>query len=105
MPFDFGDESFNSGDSTAVNCMISKGDLPLQIHWTLNGDPIVNQLNHMQVVRLSPRFSSLSIDDIGGAHRGTFRCIASNQAGRSEAQSDLKVNGTWQWIFGGCGQH
>lgn len=93
MPFDFGNESFNSGDSTAVNCMISKGDLPLQIHWTLNGEPVINGANSMQVVRFSPRLSSLSIDAISGAHRGTFRCIASNQAGREEASSDLKVNG------------
>lgn len=94
MPFDFGDESFNSGDSTAVQCMISKGDLPLQIHWTLNGEPVVNGANNMQVVRFSPRLSSLSIDAISGTHRGTFRCIASNLAGRVEASSDLKVNGT-----------
>lgn len=94
MPFYFGDESFNSGDSTAVNCMISKGDLPLQIHWTLNGVPIVNEANSMHVMRLSPRLSSLSIEGINGAHRGTFQCIASNVAGRSESSSDLKVNGT-----------
>lgn len=74
--------------------MISKGDLPLQIHWTLNGEPIVNEANNMHVVRLSPRLSSLSIDGINGAHRGTFRCIASNLAGRSEQSSALKVNGT-----------
>lgn len=94
MPFDFGEDSFNSGDNTAVNCMIVKGDLPLQIHWTLNGEPIVNEANSMHVVRLSPRLSSLSIEGINGAHRGTFRCIASNLAGRAEASSDLKVNGT-----------
>lgn len=94
MPFDFGDDPFNSGDSTAVNCMISKGDLPLQIHWTLNGEPIVNEANSMQVLRMSPRYSSLSIETINGAHRGTFRCIASNLAGRSELSSELKVNGT-----------
>lgn len=94
MPFEFGDESFNSGDSIAVQCMISKGDLPLQIHWTLNGDPIVNEAENIQVLRMSPRLSSLSIEGITGVHRGQFRCIASNLAGRAEFTSELKVNGT-----------
>lgn len=94
MPFHFGDDSFNSGDSTAVQCMIVKGDLPIQIHWTLNGQPIVNELDNMQVMRLSPRLSSLSVDSIDGRHRGVFRCIASNLAGRAETDSILKVNGT-----------
>lgn len=93
MPFTFGDDPVNSGDSSAVNCMIVKGDLPLQIHWTLNGQPIVNEVDNMHVVRLSARLSSLSVDGIDERHRGVFRCIASNQAGRSEMDGELKVNG------------
>lgn len=93
MPFTFGDDPVNSGDSTAVNCMIVKGDLPLQMHWTLNGQPIVNEVDNMQVVRLSARLSSLSVDGIDGRHRGVFRCIASNVAGRAEMAGELKVNG------------
>lgn len=93
MPFYFGDDSFNSGDSTAINCMVVKGDLPIQIKWTLNGQPVVTGKNELQVARLSSKLSSLTIDSISGRHRGTFKCIASNEAGTTDYSSDLKING------------
>ncbi len=93
MPFQFGDDSFNPGDSTAVNCMISKGDLPLNVKWTLNGQPVVNGENGLQVVKMSSRLSSLSIESLSDRHRGVFRCIVSNGAGESTYSSELKING------------
>lgn len=93
MPFYFGDESFNSGDSTAVNCMISKGDLPLNIRWELNSQPILNGHHGVVIVKLSSRLSSLSINSISGEQRGIFKCIAENDAGSDEFESELKVNG------------
>lgn len=94
MPFQFGDDSFNPGDSTAVNCMITKGDVPLNIKWTLNGQPIVNGENGLQVVKMSPRLSSLSIESLSDRHRGIVRCIVSNNAGETYYMSELKINGT-----------
>lgn len=93
MPFFFGDESFNSGDSTAIQCMIVKGDQPVQIRWTLNGNPVVTGERGLNVVRMSPRLSSLSIESISGEHRGIFKCFVSNAAGTEEFSSELKVNG------------
>lgn len=93
MPFFFGDESFNSGDSTAIQCMIVKGDQPVEIRWTLNGNPVVTGENGLNVVRMSSRLSSLSIESIGSEHRGMFKCSASNAAGTEESWSELKVNG------------
>lgn len=95
MPFSFGHDILNPGDSVAVNCMISKGDLTkLNIKWTLNGQPIVNGENGLQVVKMSPRLSSLSIESLSDRHRGIFRCIASNDAGETNYLSELKINGT-----------
>jgi len=93
MPFLFGDDSLNPGDSTAVNCMITKGDLPLNIKWTLNGQPIVNGENGFQVTKMSARLSSLSIESLSDRHRGIFRCIVSNNAGEAYYLSELKING------------
>lgn len=93
MPFQFGLYASNPGDSTAVNCMITKGDLPLNIKWTLNGQPVVNGENGVQVVKMSSRLSSLSIESLADRHRGIFRCIASNDAGESNYSSELKING------------
>lgn len=97
MHFQFGDDSFNPGDSTAVNCMISKGDTPLTVKWTLNGQPVVNGENGVQVVKMSARLSSLSIESLSDRHRGMFRCIASNVAGEVSYSSELKINGTHSW--------
>lgn len=73
--------------------MITKGDLPLDIKWSLNGQLVVNGENGLTVVRMSPRLSSLSIDSINGKHRGIFKCMSSNSAGTTEHSTDLKVNG------------
>lgn len=93
MPFYFGDDSFNPGDSTAVNCMVTKGDLPLTIRWSFNSELIQSGYTDINIAKLSARLSSLSIDSISGRHRGSFKCIASNSAGSDEFVSDLKVNG------------
>lgn len=73
--------------------MITKGDLPLDIKWTLNGQLIVSGENGLTLVRMSPRLSSLSIDSIDGKHRGIFKCMASNVAGVTDQSAELQVNG------------
>lgn len=93
MPFSFGEEPSNYGDSTAVQCMVFKGDTPLQLHWTLNGQPITNEHAGIRIIKMSPKLSSLSIDAINGHHRGTYKCIANNAAGSAEQIAELLVNG------------
>lgn len=93
MPFEFGDEPSNYGDSTAVQCMVYKGDLPLQIQWSLNGQPITNEHAGIRVMKMSQKLSSLSIDAISDIHRGLFKCSATNAAGSSEHIAELNVNG------------
>lgn len=94
MPFTFGDELFNSGDSTGVSCMIIKGDLPIQIKWTLNNEPIVSGENGITINKLSAKSSVLNIASVDKEHRGTIKCIAENMAGSDTYSSELSVNGT-----------
>ncbi len=93
MPFVFGDEPTNYGESTAVQCMVSKGDLPLTIQWSLNGEPITSESDQITVVKMSPRLSSLSIESINHRHRGVYKCKSSNKAGTTEYTANLIVNG------------
>lgn len=93
VPFTFGDEASNSGDSQAIQCMAMKGDLPIEISWWLNGQPIDNAVG-ITVMKVSPRLSSLSIDSISYKHRGDFKCVARNKGGHAEYTTELKVNGT-----------
>uniref|UniRef100_A0A1A9V522 Ig-like domain-containing protein n=1 Tax=Glossina austeni TaxID=7395 RepID=A0A1A9V522_GLOAU len=90
MPFVFGDEPSNYGDSTAVQCAVFKGDTPLQLRWTLNGQPITDKNAGIRIIQMSTKLSSLSIDAIKGNHRGIFKCIATNEAGITEQSAELK---------------
>lgn len=95
MPFTFGEDSFNPGDSTGVSCMIVKGDLPITIRWTLNDMPIVTGENGITVVKLSAKTSVLNMASVEKEHRGIVKCIAENKAGVAEYSSELSVNGIY----------
>lgn len=93
QPFDFGAEPANTGEVAGSFCMVPKGDLPLEIRWTLNSAPIITGEHGFSLSRLNPRTSSLSIDSLEARHRGLYRCIATNRAGSTEYSAELHVNG------------
>lgn len=74
-------------------CMVSKGDLPLEIRWTLNSAPVITGEHGFTLQRMNARTSSLNIDSLEAHHRGTYKCIASNKAGSEEYSAVLDVNG------------
>lgn len=92
--FSFGDEPANTGEMATVTCFVPKGDLPLNIYWNLNNKTINSGDLEINIVRLNPRTSLLSIGSLEGVHRGTFTCIANNKAGFTETSSVLHVNGS-----------
>lgn len=92
-PFDFGDEPSNTGEIASVSCMIAKGDLPLDIFWTLNSQPLISGENYIVITKLNSRTSVLSIESLASQHRGMYQCIARNKAGFFQHSSELKVNG------------
>lgn len=94
MPFSFGDEPINNSENAGVQCMIQKGDIPINIKWTLNSRPIINGEEGITILKLSPKTSVLNIAAVEEHHRGLFKCIAENKAGSTFYASDLKVNGT-----------
>lgn len=75
-------------------CLLTKGDIPIDIKWSINNRPVINNENGLTVVKMSARLSSLSIESISSKHRGVFKCIATNAAGSSEYSTELMVNGT-----------
>lgn len=93
MPFSFGEEPSNAGDMAAVQCMITKGDIPINITWTLNDLPISSSTRGVSVMRNSPRLSALSIESVSAEHRGIYTCYAKNLAGNSSQSAELSVNG------------
>lgn len=75
--------------------MVAKGDLPLDIFWSLNSLPIISGQHSISITRLNARTSVLSADSLDAQHRGVYKCMAHNQAGRNDFQSELAVNGVY----------
>ncbi|XP_053593564.1 cell adhesion molecule Dscam2 isoform X30 [Microplitis demolitor] len=98
LPFTFGDEPSNSGDAVSVTCSISKGDLPLDIAWAFNSEPL-NQHRTDITITGGKRHSMLAIDSVAARHSGEYTCTASNKAGASSHSSVLAVNVPPRWIL------
>lgn len=76
-----------------VTCLVAKGDLPVDIFWSLNSIPIVNGMHSISVTRLNARTSALSIDALDAQHRGQYKCMSRNGAGDADQTAWLDVNG------------
>lgn len=94
LVFTFGEEPLNTDDMAAVQCASLKGDAPIKLTWYFNEEPITTIENGVRVVMTSSRISQLTIDSVTAFHRGVYKCVAENKAGRSEYSADLRVNGT-----------
>ncbi|KAK9680795.1 hypothetical protein QE152_g38810 [Popillia japonica] len=91
LPFEFGEEQFNTGDMVSATCTVNKGDLPIMISWSLNGQPLPNS-EGISINLISRRASYLSIDHITAEHSGQFVCHAKNLAGETQYSATLRVN-------------
>lgn len=91
-PFTFGEEEINEGETVSVQCIIAKGDNPVNISWYLNGKPVRNV--HGVVVTQTRRVGSLTIEFVQADHTGQYTCIASNFAGNDTYYAVLNVKGT-----------
>lgn len=91
-PFDFGDSPANFEDSVSVSCLVSSGDLPIDIEWLFNGESI-SYASGIAVLRGGKRTSVLTIDSVHAGHAGNYSCKAKNKAASSEYSAALIVNG------------
>lgn len=93
MPLTFGKESMDEGDFAQVICIVSRGDEPLDITWSLHG-AVVSSEPSISTNQLGTRTSMLTIQSIGYRHSGFYTCTAKNRAGSSSEVTELKVNGS-----------
>ena len=96
MPLTFGADVLDEGQFAQVICIVGKGDEPLTITWSLQGE-IVSSEPSLTTNSLGSRTSMLTIQSVGYRHSGIYTCTASNNAGSSSKSAVLKVNGNFLW--------
>ena len=82
----------DAGASAQVLCIVTKGDLPLNIAWSFHGSNITSDLG-ISTMPTGPMGSLLMIPSVGHKHRGSYTCKAANSAGVRTQTVELKVNG------------
>lgn len=91
MPFSFESPIF-AGQAAQVTCLVSEGDLPLDISWSFEGKETMPQLG-ISITKVGRKASMLLIETAGYEHRGNFTCVAKNPAGSVNFTADLNVHG------------
>lgn len=91
-PFSAGSEPAFLGDYFALQCIITHGDQPVQIEWTVNNKS-ANSLSGARVSNVDRRSSVLTIESVDAKHAGLYNCTASNGAGVASHSTELIVKG------------
>ena len=94
VPFSFGSNAVNQGDFVQLTCVITRGDKPLSITWSLKGD-IINSDPTLTTTMLGTQTSILMISSVDYHHIGVYTCRAENPAGTSTHSAELQVNGNF----------
>ncbi|XP_043801760.1 Down syndrome cell adhesion molecule-like protein Dscam2 isoform X11 [Apis laboriosa] len=99
-PFSIGEEPANWGEQVSAMCSILKGDSPIEIRWSLNGEPIT-RTNHpdITITKTGKKNSVLIIDSVTAHHAGEYTCVASNLVGSVSRSAELSVNVPPRWIL------
>ena len=92
VPFSFGFDTIDQGRFAQLSCVISHGDMPITITWSLKGD-IISSDPTMTTTMIGRQMSLLIIQSVDYQHSGVYTCRAENPAGVTTHSAELKVNG------------
>lgn len=93
-PFQF-PENLREGNRAHITCTVVSGDLPIQIIWHKDGNPIpqdhdIQESNNQFV-------SSLTFSNLGARHSGHYTCIAKNAAAEANFTAKLVIRGEYNF--------
>nr|XP_034174433.1 Down syndrome cell adhesion molecule-like protein Dscam2 isoform X50 [Osmia lignaria] len=99
-PFSIGEEPANWGEQVSAICSVLKGDSPIEIQWSLNGEAITRATHpDISVTKTGKKTSVLTIDSVTARHAGEYTCVASNLVGSVSRSAVLAVNVPPRWIL------
>ena len=99
VPFSFGREVIDSGEYAQLTCVVSRGDMPITITWSLKGQEL-NSGPSITTNMLGRRASILIISSVDYSHVGEYTCRATNMAGSVTYAAELNVNGNHLSVAG-----
>ena len=82
----------STGEDAALTCRASKGDTPMTISWTFNGQPVADGMG-VRVISAGSRTSFLTVESVQAAHSGEYTCTATNAVGKASSSARLTVKG------------
>ncbi|PNF21232.1 hypothetical protein B7P43_G04189 [Cryptotermes secundus] len=81
------------GERLGLQCLVTKGDTPLSIHWLKDEDEVLSlELPALTVRKLGEFSSTLMIEQLSTEHGGRYTCQASNRAATASHSVVLAVN-------------
>nr|ASU04347.1 Dscam5 [Mesobuthus martensii] len=84
------------GRRASVACVVSAGDLPIQIRWLKDGHPLSKDLR--ATITMATEFTSLlSVPSVSQHHNGNYTCIASNPAAYTNYTAVMVVRVPPKW--------
>ena len=99
VPFSFGRDVIDSGEYAQLTCVVSRGDMPITITWSLKGHEL-NSGPSITTNMLGRRASILIISSVDYSHVGEYTCRATNMAGSVTYAAELNVNGNNLMVLG-----
>ena len=80
------------GQDATLLCSVYKGDTPLTLTWSVNGEPVAGRPG-VQVLPAGVRSTLLTVPSVSAEHSGIYTCTASNAAGTVSHSTRLDVRG------------
>ncbi|XP_023234043.1 Down syndrome cell adhesion molecule homolog [Centruroides sculpturatus] len=94
-PFFFPND-LTEGKRASVACVVSAGDLPIQIRWLKDGQSLSKDL-HATITMATEFTSLLSVLSVSQHHNGNYTCIASNPAAQTNYTAVMVVRVPPKW--------
>lgn len=81
-----------AGQTAQITCLVSDGDLPLDISWSFQGADNFAHLG-ISTQNLGRKGSSLLIESADSYHQGNYTCTVKNAAATANYTAALNVHG------------